>query len=55
MLSLRWLKTHSLYRLIPYNLRTRVLGTCLLIKLTKPYILSRFITKSLDVAGLISL
>jgi hypothetical protein len=37
MPSLRWLKTYSVYRLIPCNLRTKVLGTYLLIKLTKPY------------------
>jgi hypothetical protein len=40
MPSLRWLKTHSASRLVPCNLGTRVLGTCLLIKSTKPYILS---------------
>jgi hypothetical protein len=40
--SLRWLKTYSASRLIPYNLGIRVLGTCLLAKLTKPYILGRF-------------
>jgi hypothetical protein len=39
MPSLRWLKTHSASRLVPYNLGTGVLGTCLLAKLIKPYIL----------------
>jgi hypothetical protein len=42
MPSLRWLKTYSAFGLIPYNLGIRVLGTYLLAKLTKPYILGQF-------------
>jgi hypothetical protein len=42
MPSLRWLKTYSASKLVPYNLGTGVLRTCLPAKSTKPYISGQF-------------